>query len=132
MDKKILIIEDEPDIMTYLQTILEANGYEPYVASGVQDAWDLMKEVQPDLICLDIMMPEETGISFYTRLRDESKYDRIPVMVISGVIQKGEFDFRSFVPDEKYPPPEHYMEKPIKVDDFLNKVEKLTSSNGDF
>ena len=51
----------------------------------------------------------------------------IPVVIVSGAIQQGEFDFRSFVPDETIAPPERFIEKPIVIEDFLETVAELTS-----
>ena len=67
--KKILIIDDEPDVNTYLGAVLQSNGYETFSISDVENAMDKVKEIHPKLICLDIMMPKETGISFQTSKR---------------------------------------------------------------
>ncbi|MBN1212563.1 MAG: response regulator [candidate division Zixibacteria bacterium] len=129
MAKKVLIIEDEPDVMEYLNTVLENNGYRTYTSTDAENAFAMVKEIVPDLICLDIMMPRESGLSFYKRLKETKTLKNIPVVVVSGVIQQGEFDFRSFVPDETIAPPERYIEKPIVVDDFLDTVAELTASD---
>ena len=64
------------------------------------------------------------GMVAAMRLADQG----IPVLIISGVVQAGEFDFRSYVPDESVPPPEAYLEKPINVPEFLQVVEHLTET----
>ncbi len=125
--RKILLIEDERDVLEYLQTILETNGYDVYICQDARQAMDKVEDVSPDMICLDIMMPHETGMSFYVRLRRHKKYYNVPVMIISGVVQEKEFDFRSYVDDETIPPPEDFMEKPISIGQFLETVEKLSS-----
>ncbi len=122
---KILIIEDEPDVSLYLQTILESEGYKTEICDTATDGMDMVGEFKPDLVSLDIMMPHETGMSFYVKLKKSRKHSRIPVIVISGAVQQKEFRFEDFVPDEKVPPPESYMEKPIDVDLFLQTVKKL-------
>ena len=123
----ILIVEDEADVKDYLETILVTNGYEVRSSASVEEANDEVTENPPDLILLDIMMPKETGMSFYIRLRKDKKLADIPVMIISGAVQEKEFDFRSYVPDTSIPPPEQYMEKPIIVDKFLENVNNLLS-----
>jgi DNA-binding response OmpR family regulator len=122
---KILIIEDESDVSTYLQTILTANGYESATCDSAACGMDMVRQFQPDLISLDIMMPQETGISFYVKLRQAKDIAFIPVIIISGAVQEKEFDLKSFVSDESIPPPEYYLEKPIDVDEFLSVIKKL-------
>jgi CheY-like chemotaxis protein len=127
MTKKVLIIEDEADVMEYLNTVLENNGYRTYTSSDAEEALSMAGEVVPDLICLDIMMPRESGLSFYTQLKKMKGLKNIPVVIVSGAIQQGEFDFRSFVPDKTIAPPERFIEKPIVIEDFLETVAELTS-----
>lgn len=126
MKKKILIIDDEPDVITYLTAVLTSNGYKTFAVSDAKDAMESVKKVKPDLICLDIVMPRETGISFYSKLREDKKYGNIPVIIISGVVETGNFDFHSYVADDKLPLPESYMEKPIDVDNLIKTIEDLT------
>jgi CheY-like chemotaxis protein len=127
MEKKILIIDDEADVITYLTMVLKSNDFEPYAIDNVISAMNDVERIQPDLICLDIMMPRETGISFYKILRKSKNFSHIPVIIISGVVQTGKFDFQSYVKDKSIPPPECYMEKPIDVDRFISTINKLIS-----
>jgi DNA-binding response OmpR family regulator len=125
--KKILIIDDEPDVNIYLETVLKSNGYETYSINDVTNAMDKVREIKPKLICLDIMMPKETGISFYSKLRKDKDFRKTPVIIISGVVESEKFDIHSFVSDKSIPAPESYMEKPIDVKKFMNKVKQLTN-----
>ncbi len=124
--KKIIIIDDEPDVVTYLSAVLEANGYESFSTGNIKTAMEMIREIRPDLICLDIVMPEETGISFYSRLRSDVEFKTIPVIIISGIVEREKFDFRTYSKDDSIPPPECYMEKPINVENYINKVRQLT------
>ena len=127
--KKILIIDDEPDVVTYLSAVLEANGYKSYATGDIKTAMEQVKDIHPDLICLDIVMPEETGISFYTRLRRENESKTTPVIIISGIVESEKFDFRTYTKDDSIPPPECYMEKPIDVEKYIQKVKELVGKN---
>jgi len=100
--KKILIIDDEPDVVTYLSAVLEANGYESFATGNIKTAMEQVKDIHPDLICLDIVMPQETGISFYTRLRQDKELKTIPVIIISGIVELSKSDMEAikFVIDE--------------------------------
>ena len=125
--KKILIIDDELDVNIYLETVLKSNGFDALSINNVENAMNSVRKFHPKLICLDIMMPKETGISFYSKLRKDKKFSNIPVIIISGVVESEKFDFYSFVSDKSIPPPECYMEKPINVEKFIKKVKQLTT-----
>lgn len=127
MGVKVLIVDDEPDVAAYMAAALRANGHSPTVAHSATSALELLHRSQPDLICLDIMMPRESGMSMYLRLKKSDVFRTIPVLIVSGVGQDGQLDFRNYVADESVPPPESYLEKPIKVDDFIATVEKLAA-----
>jgi len=129
MSGKILIVDDEPDVAIYLATILRANGYQATIANSVEEGLRLLKESIPDIICLDIMMPKQSGVSMYKQLKQNEETANIPVMVISGVETEGQFDFRSYMPDETLPPPECFMEKPIKIEEFVATIERLLTEN---
>jgi CheY-like chemotaxis protein len=127
MQKKILIVDDEPDVVAYLTAVLETSGYKTYAAGDIKTALQMLQKTHPALVCLDIVMPNETGISFYIRLKQEKGLKQIPVIIISGIIESGKFDFRSYVKDLSIPPPECYMEKPINVKEFIQNIERLTN-----
>jgi CheY-like chemotaxis protein len=127
--KKILIIDDEPDVVTYLSAVLEANGFKSFTLSNIKSAMEHVKSIHPDLICLDIVMPQETGISFYTRLRQEKEFKAIPVIIISGIVELEKFDFYSYTKNHSIPPPECYLEKPINVDVYVEKIKQLVGNN---
>jgi CheY-like chemotaxis protein len=124
-DKKVLIVDDEPDVVTYLSLLLENDGYTVYSASSAEEGYDLLEIVEPDLICLDIMMPKQLGLSLYEKMKRKDMFKNIPVLIISGVISEQEFEFRKLVPDKSIPPPQDYMEKPIKRENFLRTVAGL-------
>lgn len=125
MSKKILIIDDEPDVIMYLSTVLKSHDYLPYAIDNAISAMEKVKEIKPDLICLDIMMPRETGITFYTRLKQDRAYKDIPVIIVSGAVAEADFDIKNFVDDKSIPPPDCYVEKPIDVDKFIRTIEKF-------
>ncbi len=128
-DKLILIVDDEPDVNLYLQTLLEQHGYAVLSAESVGQAEKLIATSIPDLVCLDIMMPKRSGIALYQHLKEKPLLRKIPVIIISGVVQSGEFDFRSFLPDTRIPPPDRFFEKPIMIDEFLAAVRKLLNNS---
>ena len=127
--KKILIIDDEPDVVIYLSAVLDANGFKSFAVSDIKLAMEQVKNIHPDLICLDIVMPQETGISFYTRLRQDKEFKAIPVIIISGIVELEKFDFYNYSKDDSIPSPECYLEKPINVDVYIEKIKQLLNNN---
>jgi len=124
----ILIVDDEPDVGLYLTAVLEDAGYRTATSATVAEALAAVREAPPDLVCLDVMMPKESGLSFYVALRADPRLRRIPVIVVSGVAPAGEFDFRQYVQDPNIAPPDGYVEKPIRIEQFLNEVERQLSA----
>ena len=130
MDGRVLIVDDERDVTTYVATALRVHGYEALVANNVEDGLRLLAEAAPDLVLLDIMMPRESGLSMYVRLKENPTTRQIPVVILSGVAQKGQFDFRSYVGDRSVPPPDHYLEKPVSVDELIEVVTRFNAHAG--
>ncbi|WP_018125815.1 DVU0259 family response regulator domain-containing protein [Desulfovibrio oxyclinae] len=86
MAKKILIIDDDPNIVSYLDDLFTDNGYQTCSTSDGAGAVDLVKSEKPDLITLDLEMPKEWGPRFYRKLtQQDDEYRDIPVIVISGL-----------------------------------------------
>lgn len=85
MAKKILIIDDDPIIVKYLKNIFTDNGYETCTAATGIEASDVVQQERPDLITLDLEMPEQWGPRFYRKLSKNKELKDIPVIVISGL-----------------------------------------------
>ena len=122
--KKILVIDDEPDVRTFFTTLLEDAGHETVVAENGQEALEKVKDQRPDLITLDISMPETSGVRFYRDMKESEEYKGIPVIIITGIST----DFGKFISTRRQvPPPEGYLSKPIDQEEFLEMVAKLLS-----
>ncbi|MEJ2096574.1 MAG: response regulator [Deltaproteobacteria bacterium] len=85
MPKKILIIDDDPFVVKYLQAVFSDNGYLTCSASSTSEGLQVVKKEKPDLITLDLQMPDEWGPRFYRKLRKDPDLKDIPVIVISGI-----------------------------------------------
>ncbi|SLM30496.1 Response regulator receiver protein [Desulfamplus magnetovallimortis] len=83
--KKILIVDDDPNIRDYLVSLLEDNGYATCTANDVRDGLKIAKAEQPDLITLDLEMPGEWGPRFYRQISQDKDLKNVPVIVISGL-----------------------------------------------
>lgn len=85
MKKKILAIDDDPVVLRYIESILTDNGYEVHQAKDGVQGLEMLDEVRPDLITLDLQMPEQWGPRFYRRMTQNTAHAKIPVIVISGL-----------------------------------------------
>ena len=85
MPKKILVIDDEPHIVKYLTTFLQDCGYETCSAANGEEGFEVLKRERPDLITLDLQMPDETGTRFYRNMVKTKEFKDVPVIVISGI-----------------------------------------------
>ena len=122
--KTILVVDDEPDIVTYLTTVLEDNGYNTVSAVDGVEGMEKVKSCNPDLILLDMSMPEKSGVKMYRELRDDPATKDLPVIVVTGLTK----DFEKFIKTRRQvPPPTDYVAKPIEKDEFLEKVKKVLS-----
>ena len=83
--KKILIIDDEPDMVAGLQAFLEDNGYETCSAFDGKEGMEVVRRESPDLVTLDLQMPKDTGTRFYRNITKSKEFKDVPVIIISGL-----------------------------------------------
>ena len=82
---KVLIIDDEEDVRKYLSAILRKHGYETVTASDGKEALTLVRSERPNLVTLDLMMPNQSGTDFYRQLAQDKELCETPVIVVSGL-----------------------------------------------
>lgn len=85
MSKKILIVDDDPNIVSYLTSLFEDNGYTTCHAGNAQTGLEVAQREKPDLITLDLEMPGDWGPRFYRKMSQEPELKNTPVIVISGL-----------------------------------------------
>ena len=118
----ILIIDDEPDLRTYLATLFEDNGFEALTTGDGNKGLELARRREPDLICLDISMPAPSGVRVYRELKGDPKLASIPVVMVTGVPRQ----FEEFISRRRQvPPPEGYVAKPFDPEQLLAKVQEI-------
>ncbi len=120
--KTVLVVDDEPDARDYLTTVLEDNGFATIIAKDGSDAIAKLEETTPDLISLDITMPEKSGVSVYRKLKEDERLKSVPVIIITGVSD----EFQKFISTRRQvPPPDGYISKPVDADAFMKMVGEL-------
>jgi CheY-like chemotaxis protein len=128
--KKILVLDDEPNVVTYMETLLQDNGYDTVSAGDGSEGMEKARKEKPDLITLDISMPEKSGVRFYRELKEDSELAAIPVVVVTAVTGYGgkPEDFQKFISSRKHlPPPEGFVPKPIDRDELLKAIGEVLS-----
>jgi CheY-like chemotaxis protein len=126
--KLILVVDDEHHVVTYLETLLQDNGFETVSASNGREGMEKAKATKPHLICLDITMPEESGLRFYRDLKEDPMLQPIPVVIVTAVTGYGgdPDGLKKFLSARRHvPPPEGYFSKPIDRTEFIAKIKQL-------
>ena len=126
--KKVLIVDDEPDIVSYLEMILQDNGYETLTAVNGNEALEKVRKDRPDLVTLDISMPEASGTRFYKEIKTDSELSGIPVFIVTGVTGLGgdQYAYEKFISSRRLvPAPEGYFPKPIDREAFIKAVNEV-------
>jgi len=138
MPKKILVVDDEPDSISFLTSVLEENGYDHISACDGVEGLELAQKEKPDLILLDLIMPEKSGIIMFQELRKDPDLSNIPVVIVTGASEVTGVDFRNFIfkqsrEDDKrtvettgvtrFTGPNAFVEKPVKPHELIKKIE---------
>lgn len=113
MGKRILVIDDEPDLITLYETILGENGFSVISANSASEGLERLKEGRPDLILLDLVMPERTGIKLFADLKKDERYKDIPVILVTGIKDVMGGDHKKFFESLRTRVPAAYLEKPV-------------------
>jgi two-component system, OmpR family, response regulator MprA len=113
--KRILVVDDDAGIQELLELALVGEGYDVLVARDGIDAFEKLRDIQPDLIVLDLMMPRMDGVTFARELRRRGY--RIPIMVLTAA-SRGEQ--RALALDA-----DGYVAKPFSLPEFLGQVARL-------
>jgi CheY-like chemotaxis protein len=122
--KKILVVDDEPDVVAYVAGFLEDHGLAAIGAANGKEGFAKAKAEKPDLIILDISMPEESGVRMYRDLFEDPATKHIPVVMLTGISH----EFKRFIETRKQvPPPAGYFDKPADLNQMLEKIAQILS-----
>ena len=124
-ERRALIIDDEPDIIAYHGTLLADNGWAVESANNGNDGLALADANPPDLVLLDVMMPERGGLSTLIRLRKNPKLSGVKVVLITGVQEDLTQDYEDFLGKFKSHRPDGYVEKPVEPEALLKLIDEL-------
>ena len=123
--RKVLIVDDEMDMRIFLKTLLETSGYQAFVTRDGSEGLQKAREISPDLIILDVMMPGEGGPQTYRRLKADKQFADIPVIMLSGVKKDSFLHYLKMLnvgTDGEIPLPAAYLEKPVNHNDLKEAI----------
>ncbi|MCP4757798.1 MAG: response regulator [Proteobacteria bacterium] len=126
-EKRILVVDDEPDIRDFLSTCLEDAGFQVETAVDGFDALAKIEKSIPDLITLDLVMPRISGIKLMRKLRKTKEWKEIPVIIVTAHAKDelGKEDADALYAEEVKPAPEHIIEKPITPSKLVIAIGKI-------
>lgn len=127
--KKVLVIDDEADVRTFVSTVLEVSGYSPLSEGDGMKGIEKARREKPDLVILDVMMPEiEDGVRCFHRFKSEDDIKQIPIIILSAIARKTFFHAISRFHLKDAPPvpePDAYMEKPPDADELALLISQI-------
>jgi CheY-like chemotaxis protein len=126
MAQKVLVVDDELHMRTFITTLLETNGFKPLAAENGAKGLKLAEKHKPALIILDVMMPKESGVQMYRAIKTDPTLKAIPVIIVSAVSKKTFLHSQKVLDkykEESIPAPAAYIEKPPGADELLEAIQ---------
>ena len=131
---KILVVDDDENIVEAIKAILESRSYRVVTAYNKEQALERVRDSEPDIIILDVMMSHITdGFEVARKLRADNRTNHIPIILLTAIHHEldkkllPEFIRYSPETDGEYLPVDDFVDKPIQPDDLIERVEKLLS-----
>jgi DNA-binding response OmpR family regulator len=116
--KKILVVDDDEDILETIQLILEIGGYDVEPLNDAQLVFERISDFGPDLILLDVVLGKIDGRVICSQIKSHEETRHIPILMMSGLYDLKEVKEMECAPDD-------FMSKPFKMDTLLEKIESL-------
>ncbi len=114
---RVAIVDDEVDVVTYLETALEDRGFEVHASSDPDGALDFLAEVRPDAVCLDLLMPGRSGVALFDAIRRHPTLKDVLVVVITGLATDEEL--RRALGGRS---PVEFVDKPVDLDRLVSAL----------
>jgi CheY-like chemotaxis protein len=131
--RTVLVVDDEPDIVFFLKAVLEDHGFRVMTAFDGREAVDTLRQHPPDLISLDLIMPEKSGIRFFYELRKNKEWSKIPVLFVSGHVRETieGSNLVDILKDRTLSGPATYLEKPVNAQTYIRTVNAILGMGED-
>lgn len=126
--RSAVVIDDEPDITAYLGALLLDHGWRVRTANGVTQGLKLLAAERPDAVLLDLMMPDQGGLTALVAIRKDPSLAGLPVVIVSGIQEKLTSDYHAFLARAKHHRPDAYLDKPVNAEELLRTLDKLVAA----
>lgn len=125
-EKKVLVVDDEPDVRAYLGGILADGGFRVRTAADGEEALALMRKDPPDFVSLDLVMPRKSGHRLLYEMRRDKRLARIPVLIVTAHARTdlGRGDMEDLMENRVLSGPGVYLEKPVDPQSYLRAVQR--------
>ena len=127
MEKKILIIDDDIDFAQAVVDILNAKGYKVISENDGRKGFQKAKEIKPDLMLLDVLMPNADGFDIAREMNKDEETKNIPVIILSGIRKVMGLTYK-FSPDKMWLPVKAVLEKPVEPELLLKTVQNYVKN----
>lgn len=123
-DVRVLVVDDEPDIREFLASVLEDAGMQVETAENGNVALDRIRVRIPDLVSLDLVMPEKSGIRLIHELRKHAEWSKIPVVIVTGHARDASIkrDLDAVLAESTMSGPSSFLEKPVTPKGYLENI----------
>jgi DNA-binding response OmpR family regulator len=130
-DKKILLVDDDLDLLEQNKILLESKGFKVVTAEGSKKGWEVFKQELPDAAILDLIMEEhDSGFILSYKIKKDEHGKNIPVFILTSATYVTGFKFGASTEEEKeWIKCDGILNKPIMIDDLVNKLEVFFSDN---
>lgn len=126
MKNKILLIDDDEDLLRSFQVMIESKGFDVITASDGKDGYTKLKNEKPDLLVLDVMMNTDLeGYNLLHVIKQEPAYKKLPIILLTGMIDRLGVNLISGVEDEEMLPNVHFQDKPIDPQVLVKMIQDL-------
>ncbi|OQX78100.1 MAG: response regulator [Bacteroidetes bacterium 4484_249] len=125
-NKKILIVDDDPDLTVAIKAILENKNYQVITAINKEEGWKEIKSENPDLLILDVMMDtSHEGFEMAREIKKKSEYKYIPILMLTSISEVTGVNFSAAASDPDWLPADEYLDKPVEPEELLKQIRVL-------
>jgi len=127
MGKKVLTVDDDPDVRLFTTTVLEEHDYTPVEAGNGEEGLQMITSENPDLVILDVLMPRQSGIRLYRELKTSKAFAGVKIIILSGIAKKTFLRSQQALTEfgeSPVPEPDFYLEKPVDADVLAETIRK--------